>query len=94
MYQGTSLVVHLLRFCTSTAGGMGLIPGQGTKIPHATQHGKKLNKLKISEQKNPKKVYLDIECISNVDFNKETGLSLLFSEYTVIFDWVMLDPAY
>lgn len=26
---------HWLRFCTSNAGGTGLIPGQGTKMPHA-----------------------------------------------------------
>ena len=32
---GTSLVVQWLSLCTSTAGGVGLIPGQGTKIPHA-----------------------------------------------------------
>ena len=31
----TSLVVQGLKFCTSTAGGMGSIPNQGTKIPHA-----------------------------------------------------------
>ena len=37
---GTSLVVQWLRLPASTAGGMGLIPGQGTKIPHATQHSK------------------------------------------------------
>ena len=30
--------------CTSTAGDTGLIPVQGTKIPHATRHGKKRNK--------------------------------------------------
>ena len=29
-------VVQWLRFHPSTAGGTGLIPGQGTKIPHAT----------------------------------------------------------
>ena len=34
---GTSLVVQWLRPQTSTAGGMGLIPGWGTKIPHAMQ---------------------------------------------------------
>ena len=33
--QGTSLAVQWLRLCASTAGGMGSIPGQGTKIPHA-----------------------------------------------------------
>ena len=27
-------------------GGMGLIPGQGTKIPPATQYGQKTNKMK------------------------------------------------
>ena len=31
----TSLVVQWLRLCTSTAGGMGSIPGWGTKIPQA-----------------------------------------------------------
>ena len=34
IYLGTSLEVQWLRVCTSNAGGMGLIPGQGTKIPH------------------------------------------------------------
>ena len=38
---GTSLAVQWLRLCTSTAGGMGLIPGQGTKIPHAAPCGQK-----------------------------------------------------
>ena len=32
---GTSLVVQWLRLCTASAGGVGLIPGRGTKIPHA-----------------------------------------------------------
>ena len=35
MKRGTSLVVQLLRLCASTAGGTGLIPGLGAKIPHA-----------------------------------------------------------
>ena len=33
---GTCLVVWWLRLCISTAGGMGSIPGQRTKIPNAT----------------------------------------------------------
>jgi hypothetical protein len=33
--SGTSLAVWLLRLHTANAGGMGLIPGWGTKIPHA-----------------------------------------------------------
>ena len=31
----TSLVGQWLRLCASIAGGMDLIPDQGTKIPHA-----------------------------------------------------------
>ena len=37
--RGTSLVVQLLRLCTLNAEGTGSIPGQGTKIPHATRCG-------------------------------------------------------
>ena len=29
------MAVQWLQLCTSTAGGAGLIPGWGTKIPHA-----------------------------------------------------------
>ena len=38
--QGNSLVVQWLRLCASNAGGVGLIPGQGTRIPHAGRHKK------------------------------------------------------
>ena len=38
-YIGTSLVVQWLRFCASEAGGIGSIPDQGTKIPHAGRCG-------------------------------------------------------
>ena len=41
--EGTLLVVQL-RLYDSNAGNTGLIPGQGTKIPHATGHGKKEKK--------------------------------------------------
>ena len=41
---GTSLVVQWLRLCASSAGSMGSIPGQGTKIPHAMWRGKKKEK--------------------------------------------------
>ena len=34
-------MVQLLRFCASSAGGTGSIPGEGTKIPHAKQWGPK-----------------------------------------------------
>ena len=32
------------RLCTSTAGDKGSIPGRGTKIPNAAQHGQKKNR--------------------------------------------------
>ena len=41
MPSGTSLAVQWLRRHAPNAGGMGLIPGWGTKIPHAAWHGKK-----------------------------------------------------
>ena len=34
--HGNSLVVQWSRLRLSTARGMGLIPGRGTRIPHAT----------------------------------------------------------
>ena len=46
MYLGTSLAVQWLRFCAPTAGGAGLITGEGTKIPHAAWHSQKKEKEK------------------------------------------------
>ena len=40
----TSLAIQWLRFCASKAGSMSLIPGQQTKMPHATQQGQKKKK--------------------------------------------------
>ena len=37
---GTSLAVQWLRLHASKAGGTGLTPGQGTKIPHSMARGK------------------------------------------------------
>ena len=47
--RDTSLMVQWLGLCTSTAGGMGLIPGQGTKIPQAMQRGGKLEWEKVGK---------------------------------------------
>ena len=41
-----SLAVQQLRMSTSTIGGAGWIPGQGTKIPHASRCGQKVRKRK------------------------------------------------
>ena len=43
---GTSLVGQGLRPRVSNAEGMGLIPGQGTKIPNAMWYGQKKKKKK------------------------------------------------
>ena len=41
---GNSLAVQWLGLHASTVGGLGLIPGQGTKIPQAVQQGKRKKK--------------------------------------------------
>ena len=38
---GTSLVAQWLRLCASTVGGVGSVPGGGTKILHAVQSSHK-----------------------------------------------------
>ena len=38
------MAVQWLRLCAFTAGGVGLIPGQGNKISYATQPKKKKKK--------------------------------------------------
>ena len=38
---GTSLVVQWLKLQASSAGGVGSIPGWGSKIPHAARCGQK-----------------------------------------------------
>ena len=43
-----SLAIQWLRLCPSNAGGMGSIPDQGTKIPHAMQHGQKKKKNQLT----------------------------------------------
>ena len=45
----TCLVVQWLRLCTFNAEGIGSIPGQGTKIPHVTWCGQKINFFKKEE---------------------------------------------
>ena len=44
---GASLAIQWLRLHTSNTRGMGLIPGWGTEMPHATQRGKKKKKATI-----------------------------------------------
>ena len=43
----TSLVGPVVKTLRANAGGMGLIPGRGTKISHATQRSQKFKKKKF-----------------------------------------------
>ena len=52
---GTSLVAQWLRLCASNAGGVGSIPGQGTKTPHATKHDQKTRTKKKKKQETQRK---------------------------------------
>ena len=58
--NGTSLVVQWLRLHASNAGGVGLIPGLGTKSPHAARCGQKVifihnsSKLETAQMSNNK----------------------------------------
>ena len=48
--KGTSLVVQWLGLWASSTGGMGSIPGWGTKIPHAAQLSQKKKKKKTANK--------------------------------------------
>ena len=50
--SGTSLEFQWLRLHASNAGGADRIPGQGTRIPHAAQHGQKKERILTSEAHN------------------------------------------
>ena len=51
---GNSLAVQWLGLRASIAGATDSIPGWGTKMPHAMQHGQKKKKKKRKERKkNP-----------------------------------------
>ena len=52
--SGTSVLFQWLRLHAPTAGGLGSIPGQGTKIPHAVWCGQKNKMIEhLCEQGSP-----------------------------------------
>ena len=53
IFSGNSLTVQWLRHCASTAGGIGSIPGQWTKIPHAVGHGQKRHNILKQPNQEP-----------------------------------------
>ena len=83
--HGNTLVVQGLRLCSSTAGGEDLVPGPGTKIPHATQCGQ--NKNKNYEDRMPCRIIVHafsdclIWVLSETYSDKGLGPSSLFGKY-------------
>ena len=68
---GTSLAVQWLRCCTSSVADVGLIPGWGTKIPHAAQRGQKQKQRQTNKQK-------PTENMSGSKYTKILSVVLLF----------------
>ena len=63
------LGIQWLRLCTSTAGGPGSIPGQGTNwIPRATTKTRRSQRNKLKKKKKKKQQYRDFSG-STVDKN-------------------------
>ena len=54
---GTTLAVQWLRLWASTAGGVGSIPGWGTKIPRAECGVAKKKQNKTKPNKKPKRAF-------------------------------------
>ena len=67
-----SLAVQWLRLHTATAGGTGLIPGQGTKILHASRCGPKNKQIR--------------KYIHKVEWNSHGLYILCYLELPVIMD--------
>ena len=83
---GTSLEVWWLRLWASNAGGMGSIPGWGTKIPYAVWHDQKKKNLSLfvsSWERPPLKTLLALY------HSNETYWENIWSAYLqdIIFFW-------
>ena len=65
--KGTALAVQWLT-SPSSAGGTGLIPGQGTKIPHAPPPKKKKKK-KLKKKKKKKQKCYKLKSEHNSEYN-------------------------
>ena len=70
---GTSLVVLWLRPCASNAGHAGLIPDQGTKIPHALYSQKSFFKKRTIQPLWP-----DWEVVPEVERTQQVGPAFIF----------------
>ena len=66
MAWGDLLAVQWLRLCTSNAGGVGSVPDQRTKIPHAVWCGQK--SIKKKKTKNLSWALRGVVLDSDLDF--------------------------
>ena len=71
-------VVQWLRVCTSIVEGTGLIPGEGTKIPHAAGHCQKKKKIGKKETLFGKQ-YASLYSILYRYFGEGNGTPLQYS---------------
>ena len=60
------MAIQWLKLCTSSVRAVGLIPGWGTKISHATKHGQKRKKNKKGVRLQLKLLFLKVQLKSRV----------------------------
>ena len=78
--RGYSLVVQWLRFCASTARGMGSIRVWGTKIPHAMWPKKKKTKGRNMLTDRGQGTLLSTCCVPSEYENNLSNIKILVSE--------------
>ena len=66
--MGNSLAVQWLGLRASTAGGMGLIPGLGINIPHATRPKNKNKNKKKEGRESKERVEIEFKTKANNRF--------------------------
>ena len=82
---GTSPMVQLLGLRAPNAGGVGSVPGQGTKIPHATRCSQKEKKNKLNKGKMGMLVLSGLKIYWGVKY---------FTHTSVIFEFYMMSAQY
>ena len=82
-------MVQWLGLCASTVGGMGSIPGPGTKMPQATQPKKKKNKTKKQTNKNHYNAEKSLQ-VQKSFFKKPNQLTKEFSQLLEIYQIILI----
>ena len=82
----TSLVVLWLRLCASDAGHAGLMPNQGTKIPHAALYSQKIKKWTTQP------LCPDLEVVPEAVRMEQVGAAVIFVMWALQIDTSGLQP--